>query len=139
MIAVIDRVLAAVVREIVPAVVTGAAAHIRADDHPFAHLQWNPFEIEGASVSSNGRNRSHVLVALNDRKPNLPRDSVSSVLTGIPLIGVLVRTANSRDLYFDQHAPGRRVGQRILSEFVPPGFDQGCREYAVGGHIQKSS
>src|ERR1700745_1264014 len=136
-IAVIGHVLAKVVREVVPAVVTLAAGDFRSDHYTVADLKRDTFKIGILTVASNGGNRSNVFVPLNDGKTNLFAPAIACVLSGVALISVLISAADAGELHPDQYAARRGLGQGKLTQFVFPGLDQGGREHAFVRHCRK--
>lgn len=130
-VAVIRGFFAAIVGKIVPAVIALTAGDISADHHAIALAERYAFEVRVLPVAADRRDRAYVFMSLDDGE--LQR--AIAVLCGVTLKRVLIRSADSGHLHFDQHATGSRVRQRIFSNLVLPGFYQ-CRcEYACGCHV----
>src|SRR6202051_804375 len=108
-VAVVRHVLAEIVGEVVPAVVTVAAGHVCTNHHAVAYAQPNTFEIGVAAVASDGGDGPHVFGALNNRKANLLAVSDARILIDEALVGVLVGTADSRQLHFHQDTARPRL------------------------------
>src|SRR5579862_64288 len=130
-IAIVSGVFAAIIRKIVPAVVTLPAGNIRADYYAIALTQWDSFEVGVGFFPANRGNRADVLVSLNDGEFK----RAIAVLRGVALKRVLVGSADSGHFHLDKHAPGSRLRQRIFPNFVLPGLYECCCEYACGRHI----
>src|ERR1700677_2890348 len=93
-VAVVRRIFATVVRKVVTAVVALSAANVCTDDYAIPHPQRNSLEVGIVSVSSNGRDGAHVFVSLDDWE----LEGAASVLRRVTLEGMLVGSANSREL-----------------------------------------
>src|SRR5277367_1338668 len=106
-VAIIRGAFAAIVRKIMPTVVALAARYVRADHHAISLAQRYSIEVRILSVPADGRNRSDVLVPLNDRKFQL----AAAVLRGVTLKRVLIRSADAGHRHFDQDATGSRFRQ----------------------------
>ena len=112
------------------AVVAFPAANVGADNDAIAHAQRDSLKVSVFAVSSDGRNRTDVLVPLDDRKFQF----AAAVLRGVALKGVLVRSANTGQFHLHQNATGCRFRQRIFPDFVSPWLNQRRREHALGRH-----
>src|SRR5712692_4298519 len=129
-IAVIRRIFAAVIGEIVPAIVAPPAGYIGPDDHAVSGAQRNAFEIRVFPVSTDRRDGAHIFVSLNDGELQL---SVA-VLRGVALKGVLVGSADPGHFHLDEHTTRRGLWKRVFPYLVLPGFDKRCRKHALCRH-----
>src|SRR5207247_9403531 len=118
------HVLAREVREVVTTVVAGAADHVGADDDPVPDAERYAFEVGVAPVAADGRHGADVLVPLDDREGDGARRLGAGVLRRVALVGVLVGPADPGELHAHQHAPRRRLRQRVLPYLVLAGRDQ---------------
>src|SRR5258708_4928695 len=94
-VAVVRHVLTEVVGEVVAALVALAAGGIRPPHDTVPDLEWEPLKVAVLAVSAYGRNRSHILVTLNDGETDLLSFAGSRVLRGETLVCVLVCTADA--------------------------------------------
>src|SRR6516225_2949684 len=77
-------------------------------------------------------------MSLNDRKRNLSWHATPTILCGVALKSVFIRSAYSRHFHSYQHTTRRRIGQRVLTDFVTSGFDQSSGEHACARHKEAS-
>ena len=98
-VAVVGHVFAAVIREIVSAVIAFAATYVCTNHNAVANFQRNSLEVRVSPVSAYRRNRSDVLVSLNYREFQL----FVSILGGVTLKRVLVRAADAGHFHFHQY------------------------------------
>jgi hypothetical protein len=117
-IAIVSGVFAAIIRKIVPAVVTLPAGNIRADYYAIALTQWDSFEVGVGFFPANRGNRADVLVSLNDGEFK----RAIAVLRGVALKRVLVGSADSGHFHLDRHAPGAGSGNGYSRISYCPGF-----------------
>jgi hypothetical protein len=90
----------------------------RAHHHAISLAQLDAFEVRVLSVAADRRNRSDVLMPMNNRKFQL----AAALLRGVILKRVLVRAANPGHFHANQHTPSSRFRQRVFAHLVPPGF-----------------
>src|SRR6202790_2134889 len=105
-IAVVGHFFAAVIREIVTAVITFPACNVGANNDTIAGTQRNALEIGVSSVTANGLNDSDIFMTLNDWKFH----AAVAVLRGIALESVFVSAANARHEHFHEYAAWSRLG-----------------------------
>src|SRR6202171_2380269 len=94
---IVNRVLATVIREVMPTVITSPATYIRTNNHAVTSLQRDTFEVRISPVAANRRNRPHVFMSLDDWEGHLPRRASAPILARVPLVGVFVGPADSGD------------------------------------------
>src|SRR5262249_5607136 len=129
-IAVVERLIAAVVREVVAAVIALAAGNVGSNDHTVAHMNGQAFEVLVLAIATDSGDSADIFVALNDRKLNLP----VTVLGDKPLEGVFVCAADAGQFHANENAAGGRFGQRKLPQFVPAGFCQSSGQNGITRH-----
>ena len=101
-----------------PAVIALAARHIRADDHAIPLAERHALKVRVLSIPTNRRDRSDILMSLNDRK----FERAAAVLRGVTLKRVLVRSADPGHFDANQHTTNSRFRQRVFAYLVLPGF-----------------
>jgi hypothetical protein len=115
-----------------------AAGDISSDHDAIPDLERYALKVQVVSAATDGRNRPHVFMPLDDRETNLLALSGAGILRGVALIGMLVGAADARQLHLHDDTTGFGLWKGILPYFVLAGLDERGGQNAITGHRCRS-